>query len=135
MSNAGPFNFRFADGVRPFLQCFDYPVDNAYKLICYKPDTSGEYFFILQNLSITNSSSHDVSCLLSYPSTSSGEQLRIVIRAGDTCQVVSSESPWNITGVGVLRARFVYTDSAATNTSSNYIHTVASGLRFIQDAQ
>ncbi len=134
MSSAGPFNFRFADGVRPFLQCFDYPVDNSYKLISYKPDTSGNYFFLLQNLSITNTSSYDVSCFLSYPSTSSGEQLRINIRAGDTSQIVSSESPWNITGVGILRARFLYSDSQGTNTNSNLMHTVASGLRFIKDA-
>ena len=134
MSDAGPFQFRFADGVRPFLQCFDYPVDNAYKLICYKPDTSADYFFLLQNLSITNTSSYDINCFLSYPYVSSGEQVKVVIRAGDTSQIVSSESPWHITGVGVLRARFSYRDSAGSNTASGLIHTVASGLRFIKDA-
>lgn len=127
------FEFRFPSAVKPFLQCYSYPVDNNYKLISYKPDTSGSYFFLLQNLSITNTSAHDVYCSFSYPMTSSGEQVKVVIRAGDTSQIVSSESPWHITGVGVLRARFLYRDSAAVNTSSTFIHTVATGLRVTED--
>ena len=59
--------------------------------------------------------------------------MKVVIRAGDTSQIVSSESPWHITGVGVLRARFLYRDSAAVNTSSTFIHTVATGLRVTED--
>ncbi len=134
MSSYAPFEFRFPSAVRPLLQCYSHPVNNSYQLIAYKPDTSGSYFHLLQNLSITNTSSYDVYCSLSYPMTSSGEQVQVVIRAGDTSQIVSSESPWNITGVGILRARFLYSDSQGTNTNSNLMHTVASGLRFIKDA-
>ena len=133
MSSYAPFEFRFPSTVRPFLQCYSHPVNNSYQLIAYKPDTSGTYFHLLQNLSITNTSSYDVYCSLSYPMTSSGEQVQVVIRAGDTSQIVSSESPWHITGVGVLRARFTYRDSQGTDTSSSHIHTVASGLKFSED--
>lgn len=133
MSSMGPFQFRFPSEVKPFLQCYSYPVNNTSSLISYKPDTSSNYFFLLQNLSITNTSSHDVSCALSYPMTSAGEQVKVVIRAGDTSQIVSSESPWHITGVDILRARFTYRDSTGTNTSSTHMHTVASGLRIVRD--
>lgn len=133
MSSMGPFQFRFPSEVKPFLQCYSYPVNNTSSLIAYKPDTSGTYFYLLQNLSITNTSSHDVSCSLSYPMASSGEQVKVIIRAGDTSQIVSSESPWHITGIGILRARFTYRDSTATNTASTLMHTVASGLRFVRD--
>lgn len=133
MSNYAPFEFRFPSAVRPFLQCYDYPVNNTLQLITYKPDTSGTYFHLLQNLSITNTSAYDVYCSLSYPMSSSGEQVKVVIRAGDTSQIVSSESPWHITGVSVLRARFSYRDSAASNTSSQLIHTVATGLKISRD--
>lgn len=132
MSNHGPFEFRFPSAVRPFLQCFTYPINNTQNLVTYKPTTSATYFQLVQNLSVTNTSAHDIFCFTSFPSTTS-EPLSFVIRANDTLQIVSSESPWHVTGIDIVRMRFAYKDSTASNTSTTYVNVVTTGLTVTED--